>query len=681
MALRLRSLGSLGLGGWAVGRDPAVAKAHCAAVAGALERLPSPEALTALGVVLPAAQPDAAAPVIAALGRFTALRSLAASVEPTLDKQAQLRAEMACIMRGERPPEPSAAPGIAALLRAADALPALVSLRLSLDDDETPFKWPALADALPRIAELPLWGRLEALTLRAKAAPPLLGLLAERRAGVAPRLGRLRALDASVGWCGYRTSRLLAAVFAAPWLPQLTMLGLVGINAGDLGRLLDPPSSSAAASDAEAGSSGGAISGSDSGDDESDSVSDGGAESAGGADSFADHEAPPLKAPPPLRAVAQLKVAFHHEAAIYTEPDADAVRRLLADINPATLEELSITGVASGATKAVAERALEMTRLRALELFGGDQLAKSWNFSWGGEEDDPNVPAAAWGALQRAPFAPLERLDASAGGGWLLAEPERLAALLAAPWAASLAALTLGNNWGPQDFKARAGALDPLSGLPQLRRLVLICMGPGVSDEGEALWASEPGAARWARRLEHFEVVWERPMAPPTLVALAALPFERLEFLHVGPFKDPSVGDLRAFGAAGAAWLPRLATLQLDFDPSSAVLCRDARCAAALDFDGPLRALHRGGGEVRLSPPLARDEANPQPGGPFETARKEAERLRTAERRLMRAVLGSGSGSDGSDDSDSRSTVSSDSGGDGGAGADGSEGALQHVGL
>ena len=543
LAPRLRSLSRIKLGAWTVENDPSAAKAHCAALAGALERLPSPAALTALEIVLPSSLPDAA-PLVAALGRCTGLRSLRAAFVAS-----EPRATTNAI--------------VAELLRAAAAkLPALASLHLLATGNPLLATQPAywlcrtLPEALPQAdALLPLWRRLEALELR-QAAVTLLPLLASAAGGgVAPQLSRLRSLEADLTFCLRSAGGVMAGVFAAPWAPQLTKLECIGVDTQALRPLV--------------------------------------AWLPTGAET-------PL---PLLAAVRDFEIEFDagQGGAVHMLPaagEAPPTPRLLGAVNLGTIEALSINGVERGAAAAVAARAAEMPNLRALDVFGPDQLdsAGRWDIR------DAALAPAAWGALRDAPFAPLTRLYAAAAG-WLLAAPERLNALLSAPWAASLVDVTLGNDNGPMTYVAAAGALAPLSRLPALQKLKLLGLGPSMAHAPAIRGApppwlgEEPASCGWARRLVDLEVVEFNAMPPATLLALAALPFERLERLRVGTLYNPSAPELRAFAAAGAAWLPRLGALELGFDPRSDRPLAEAR-RAALDVDGPLRALHRGGGEV-----------------------------------------------------------------------------------
>ena len=540
LAPRLCSLSSLSLDIWSVGRDPSAAKAHCAALAGALERLPSPAALTALEIVLPSSLPNAA-PLVAALGRFSALRSL---------RVVFVASELGV----------SVCESVAQLLSTATCLPALVTLGLSVRGDDPRFAWEELAELLPPADALPLWGRLEALELRDDAVRPLLALLTTADAGVAPQLSRLRALDAVL--CSEtRYGDGLAAMFAAPWLPQLTRLALGVVAGRDLYKLLGSLPAPGAT----------------------------GAGAAAGRDAPSARPPAPAPAPAPLlRAIRELDLDFYGEESFLDVPCASDVRRLLAAANLATLEALALTGADYGVPALIAARAAEMPELRALGLFSGDMVDHPF-----ADPGDHSAPTAAWGALRGAPFAQLTRLDTGGGGGWLVSGPERLAALLSAPWAASLAELTLGyEGFGTDGFAPCAGALAPLSGLPRLRKLRLVNIG--LAGEAPCALLLEPGDTGWARRLVDLEVVGFTSLPPATLVALAALPFERLERLRVEPLWWVSVADLRTFAAAGVAWLPRLELLDLQSCPREV-------CRAAADVDGPLRALHRGGGEVLVT--------------------------------------------------------------------------------
>lgn len=83
------------------------------------------------------------------------------------------------------------------------------------------------------------------------------------------------------------------------------------------------------------------------------------------------------------------------------------------------------------------------------------------------------------------------------------------------------------------------------------------------------------------------------------VAVLGSVAFERLERLTVKcESKALALVDLRVLGADGAPWLARLSRLEL----AARATTRESVWAAALDPDGPLRALHRAGGEVALLP-------------------------------------------------------------------------------
>ena len=276
---------------------------------------------------------------------------------------------------------------------------------------------------------------------------------------------------------------------------------------------------------------------------------------------------------------------------------AGALRGLLAAVDPAVLEELAVEDCKEGAAAALAARAGDFTALKRLRLDSRDFFRWEEAAYSGSVLRSCNRPAACWRTLQQAPLPCLESLDVGAAG-WLLWQPERLAALLSAPWAASLVELSLIGGDGPHvvhdaDEALRPAALAALAALPRLRRLKLVDTGLGAA----TLEAAAAPAAQLAARLAELTVLDVSPETAGLLVALGRLRFARLERLTVRSVRTKlTLDDLEAFGAAGAPWLARLSFFQLECDSNADV------AAAVFDRNGPLHALHRGGGEVEYWP-------------------------------------------------------------------------------
>ena len=427
-----------------------------------------------------------AAALCVAAGRFTALRRLSALVAA---------------------PDLSAgvATSFAAVLRTAARAPALASLSLG-GGHSTNSNSEFAAALAPAIGALPLWGQLEALELRGFAAALLPMLSSPGGGAAAARLGRLRYLHLQLSPSSAAGYQLVAQ------LPQLSRLVVAAANAGRLRPLLSA------------------------------------LEPEG-------QQLPPP--PPPLRALRVLELDLDSEWIGQGLAGAADVRRLLAAANPATLEELRLNGLEEGDVGALARRAGALAGLRALAVDGADL----WGVGDGYEDAAAGDARAAAGvrALRRAALAPLTRLGVASA--WLVAKRARLAALLSAPWAASLVELRLSGSLREDgDSVAGAGVLRALSGLPHLRalRLDVVDFARAAAERAQA--AERPGeepAAAWARRLVDFELV---DAAIPrkdtddeetlTLAAVAALPFENLKRLSVGPFLSLKAAHVCAFAAA-----------------------------------------------------------------------------------------------------------------------------------
>ena len=224
---------------------------------------------------------------------------------------------------------------------------------------------------------------------------------------------------------------------------------------------------------------------------------------------------------------------------------------LLAACDVAALQTLCVSGVRYADVARLAER---LPALSFLEL-GSDPKA------WGPDREDA---AAAYEALASARLAPLTRLALGLFNGWLLDDDgARLAALLSAPWAASLRALEL--IGAPLTSGGRLQALAALSQLPHLRALRL--MLPELDAGALRQTAAAGWAGVWAPRLVELEAwVFPRMFAPggdaaDELCALLEAPLPRLERLAIafgctGPgFEDMLEQRVRA--------LPALKTLTM----------------------------------------------------------------------------------------------------------------------
>ena len=546
---RLRSLASLEVNDCGTGGEYLVkffGVEDCDELAAALERLPSPAALTSLKLCridldahrqLPACGAQRSLAVArrlaAAICRFRALRSLHFNITCKSDSL------MSDALR--------------ALCLAARDLPALTALSAAFKNDtvgdamrKTPAILVMLLSPLSRFETLELGGEMACLLATLPHAP------------AARPLAALRALR--VDFDGYwpEPGERFDAVWRAPWLAQLTRLELsaeAGYVAAADGLFAALPAAAAA--------------------------------------------------PPLLRSLRELviRTTNWHDG----EPEAGVaprdLLRLLAAANPATLEALHLHDCRAGAAAVLAARVSALTSLKRLTLNGRDFCRSVSTSVVTGEtylDQGCNHPAAPWRLIRKAAFPPsLQSLDVVCGG-WLLWRPERLEALLSAPWAAQLVELSLsGGDGDVQDRKhdttLDARAFAALSSLPALRRLRLF-------DVGIQPAALEAAAARgWcdglARSLEELHI-FDFYLETGALAALGPMPFERLKRLSVDYSNKPlAMLDLEAFGAKGAPWLARLARLQL----GARYTTRAEVWAAALDPDGPLRALHRGGGEVVIT--------------------------------------------------------------------------------
>ena len=277
---------------------------------------------------------------------------------------------------------------------------------------------------------------------------------------------------------------------------------------------------------------------------------------------------------------------------------AGALRGLLAAVDPAVLEELVVEDCQEGAVAALAARAGDFTALKRLRLDSRDFFRSEEAAYPRRVLRSCNRPAACWRTLQQAPLPCLESLDVGAAG-WLLWQPERLAALLSAPWATSVAELVLTGGDGPHAQRycdaLKPAALAALAALPRLRRLTLHETGLDAA----ALEAAAAPAAQLAAQLAElnvWEIGWDsEPQSAGLLVALGRLRFARLQRLTLRLCTELTLDDLEAFGATGAPWLARLSFLELG---DRSWMSSEAVWAAARDCDGPLRALHRGGGKL-----------------------------------------------------------------------------------
>ena len=275
------------------------------------------------------------------------------------------------------------------------------------------------AGAADLAALLPL-GKLEALEVGAEMLQRLTPQLLAPEAAAA--LTALRSLD--VRMFGVPARAPLAdywAVWRAPWLAQLATLSILG-TAGPLAGLA------------------GAL------------------------------------AP---RALASLRgLHISHFGAEEPLPPA-VLGALLEACDPATLEELSTSGVGYADAARAAER---LPALASLGLWMGRRC-----------------PQEKCEALASARLAPLTSLSLDVGG-WLPGAPGSLAALASAPWAASLRKVAL--------YGALPGlcTLQPLGALRALTGLHLSFPRLSVAELRAAGAAGSSDDAGWARRLEEFTV-------------------------------------------------------------------------------------------------------------------------------------------------------------------------------
>ena len=236
---------------------------------------------------------------------------------------------------------------------------------------------------------------------------------------------------------------------------------------------------------------------------------------------------------------------------------AAAVGAVLAACDPATLSSLSLCDVHFGDAARLVEG---LPALSALRVLSGREARRG----------SPSEPLPDYKALASARLAPLTALEIDSSP-WLFSRPARLAALLAAPWAASLRKLSLGvlRSWsGGEGWRALAAVsrLERLEDL-QLQADVMEWSferdsrsehehgGSSSGDDGSG-WDREGGgwsggeesdgdeddgaaaaaaaaAAVWAPRLVAFELCLDEYF-DEDLRAVLALPFSaRLERLTV----------------------------------------------------------------------------------------------------------------------------------------------------
>ena len=575
LAGRLRSLTRLDIDGCGSGgtQFPYFGAEDAGEFAAALERLPRPWALTALdmgsisfGASRQAGACDSqlmASQLAGAVGRLRCLRSLRINVWSSDGNPA------------------ATAAGAKLLLRTARRLPALETVGVAFSSHRAG----ELLRQVPIEQLLPLQ-QLKTLELGQEAVALLPALLAP---AVASNLTSLRSLEGDF-YCSFPRNELeaLKALWRAPFMPQLTSLELKRLSADDD----DVCDFLEALSRLSSGIDGGGDNDGAGGDDRDRSGSGGRSGDGGGSAVW-----PQLRS---LRVGASASRPYRvcgmgYDCGLVSK---EALRCLLTAVDPGKLEELVVGDWLEGAAAALVARAGDFTTLKRLRLDGRD-LCRDYQNShlW----RSCSRPAAHWRAIQLAPFAPLESLDIG-DAGWLLWAPERLQALLSAPWAASLVELALEGGKIPyheldEKDAMKPAALAALSGLSALRRLVLF-------DVGVSAAALEEATARgWtdglAARLTELDVCGSYPLDGGVLVALGSVRFERLERLSCRMWDaELTLAELEAFGAAGAPWLARLSFLELQFESFySSPPLQDA----VLDRDGPLRALHRGGGEVACS--------------------------------------------------------------------------------
>ena len=529
----------------------------CDDLAAAIKRLPNPSALTALDLGCISVAYDRRRRRCTLQQSRAPLRRLGAAVGRCQSLRA-LRFEA-----HDGPADAAHACLVALLLAAASPrLPALAELSAAYSDQQGCGSVFLSRGLLERP---PLLRRLEALELR-QTLPWLLD--APLAPAAAAHLTALRALRLDAGV--YASDYAIAALWRAPreLLARLTHLAVAGLD----------PSDEAAA------------------------MFFGALETAV-AEAAAAPAAPP--APPLLGSIRTLRIGL---ALLCESPEHSglispgALRTLLAAVNPSALEALLLDSCQEGCAEVLAARAGAFTALRRLRLDGRDfSLSLTTD---GRVRMDCNRPAAHWRAMQEAPFPPLRSLDIGCGT-WLLRRPKRLPALLSAPWAAALAELKLFGGDGahyPDGVAIPAHALEALSKLPALRRLRFDNVGVTAAALDEA--AERGWLAGLAERLAELHIT-DRVMDADALAALGDVPFERLQRLTLR-LRDRAMAmsDLEALAAAGAeaGWLARLPWLGL----CAADATPPAVWAAARDRDGPLRALHRGGGEVALLPNFPR---------------------------------------------------------------------------
>ena len=233
---------------------------------------------------------------------------------------------------------------------------------------------------------------------------------------------------------------------------------------------------------------------------------------------------------------------------------------LLAACSPAALGAVTLIGAEHASTA------------RALEAW---PALKSLNF-YNTPEDAGERPGEAFEELAAARLAPLTRLtlchsvmaadeNGYREGAWLFEEPSRLAALLSAPWAASLEDLCVRSDgsWDTIFCDHEFRALAALSQLRRLRtfRMHELCLETGLLERA----AAEGWADAWAPQITCLVV--EEPGADADMVrALLRLPLSRLERLDVGggQVERLSVGDREELERECMHALPTLRQVSID---------------------------------------------------------------------------------------------------------------------
>ena len=228
-------------------------------------------------------------------------------------------------------------------------------------------------------------------------------------------------------------------------------------------------------------------------------------------------------APRSLAAVQEFVI----EGAIGFGLPEDVLAPLVAAANPATLRTLHVPGRSYSLAARLAEA---LPALRALHFVGCPDVVSHPPY----HGDAGRRLEAEYGALRAARLAPLTSLTLETGG-WACAQPARLAALLSAPWAASLRKLTLKELSTCAD--GRPPPLDAF--LAPLKQLHTLRMSLGCFSRYEFCQALAAGwADAWAPRLVAFEFQGIRANVE-VVRALLRAPFTRLERLSV-ELADPT---------------------------------------------------------------------------------------------------------------------------------------------